>query len=313
MSTSDKTRGFRPGTLILPGILILIGVLFLLANFDLLEPGWWFNLFRLWPLLLVLAGIAIIAGRVTGGWAVLLVTVVVVILVLAGLYAALASSLPDGAIRGEAITESWDAPLGTTEEAEVILRLGAGTLDLGALPAESASLVEASFSSGGGRSTPRRSVERRNSRAVISVTSSTNDRIFFPFENAVEEWDIRLNPGVSLTVRLQGGASRSRMDLSALRVQDLEVDVGASEASIRFPEGAGTTQARIRGGAARLTLEIPPGVAARIDTRLGASSTNIDASRFPKVGDVYISPDYDTATNKVDLRIDSGASSITVR
>ena len=66
-------------------------------------------------------------------------------------------------------------------------------------------------------------------------------------------------------------------------------------------------------GAADVSVAVPEGVAARIATRAGASSLDIDTSRFPKSGDEYVSPDFQDAANRLDIEFRVGAASVTVR
>jgi hypothetical protein len=68
----------------------------------------------------------------------------------------------------------------------------------------------------------------------------------------------------------------------------------------------------VSSGAASVNIRIPQGVAARIRWRGGLSSINVDPSRFPRFGDTYQSPDYDSAANKVDLDVEMGVGSVTV-
>ena len=52
------------GTQFLKGLaIILIGVILLLNNLNILEWSVWYNIFRLWPLLLVSLGISLIFRR----------------------------------------------------------------------------------------------------------------------------------------------------------------------------------------------------------------------------------------------------------
>jgi hypothetical protein len=53
-------------------------------------------------------------------------------------------------------------------------------------------------------------------------------------------------------------------------------------------------------------------VGGRFWIRRGLSGITVDTSRFPRLGDVYQSPDFETAVNKVDAVIDSGVGSIEV-
>ena len=70
----------------------------------------------------------------------------------------------------------------------------------------------------------------------------------------------------------------------------------------------GQTRARIEGGAAAITLVVPPNVAARIMVDDGPNALQIDEARFPRHGREYRSPNFDAATDRVTLRLDVGAS-----
>ena len=45
---------------------------------------------------------------------------------------------------------------------------------------------------------------------------------------------------------------------------------------------------------------------------MAIGSNQIDETRFPRVGDVYQSADYDTATDRIDLDVQGGAGSLRV-
>ena len=70
---------------------------------------------------------------------------------------------------------------------------------------------------------------------------------------------------------------------------------------------------RAEAGAASLTFLVPTGVAARIGTKMGLGSIQVDESRFPRMGDGYQSTDYATAENRVDLDIQGGVGSVRIR
>src|SRR4030081_150733 len=59
------TQRRRRGGVVGPLILIFLGGVFLLQNTGYLPPNFWFNLWRLWPVILVLVGIELLlANRV---------------------------------------------------------------------------------------------------------------------------------------------------------------------------------------------------------------------------------------------------------
>ena len=80
-----------------------------------------------------------------------------------------------------------------------------------------------------------------------------------------------------------------------------------------LPANAGLCTTKIESGAASVVIQVPAGVAGKIYVQSGLSGINIDTSRFMHSGSYYESPDYASATNKVDIRIETGVGSVSVR
>jgi hypothetical protein len=128
------------------------------------------------------------------------------------------------------------------------------------------------------------------------------------------EWSVQLNEQVPLTLKIEGGASDNRLDLSALQVRELQIETGASATKLTLPSNAGQTRGAISCGAGGVEVRVPAGVAARIEAHSGLAEVKVDRSRFPRVGSgLYESPDYETAANKVDLRVEAYLGSLEVR
>jgi hypothetical protein len=90
------------------------------------------------------------------------------------------------------------------------------------------------------------------------------------------------------------------------------VETGASQTNITLP-AHGRLRADFELGAASLRLNVPEGVSARIRVSQGVSDVKIDQARFPRSGDVYQSPDFDSAANAVEMKIEAGAAEIRVQ
>ena len=103
------------------------------------------------------------------------------------------------------------------------------------------------------------------------------------------------------------------LHLRELRVTNLDMGIGAAELVMTMPARAGHVEVEISGGAADIERVVPDGVAARIRARSGFSGLEIDGSRFPRSGAVYESADFASARNRVDVELDVGAASVTVR
>jgi len=60
-------------------------------------------------------------------------------------------------------------------------------------------------------------------------------------------------------------------------------------------------------------ITIPEGVAARVKVQADLTPVKVNERRFPRKGDFYVSSDFDTAENRVELEIDADLSTIEVK
>jgi hypothetical protein len=127
------------------------------------------------------------------------------------------------------------------------------------------------------------------------------------------DWDVSLNRDIPLSLKIDSGASATVLDLTDLKVVDVDIDTGASSTDISLPASAGNTRVDIDSGAASVKVKVPAGVAARIRIKSGMSGIHVDTNRFTHIdGGVYQSNDYATAANRADISIDSGVGSIDI-
>jgi hypothetical protein len=287
-----------------PILLITVGLLFLLSNAGALEVNFW-ELWRLWPVLLVLAGLEIILGRRSflGNLTVLIITLAVVAGVVIFLIAApdvLAPSVSGDVAR---IAE----PLGGVEQASLKVDFAAGRLDIDRL-SDSLSLIEGDLGLATKRE-PTWEIDREGSRADMTLEYKSG------FQNwnwgGGDEWNLHLSPEVSFSLDVDVGAGGATIDLTDLDIQELKIDAGAGQTNIVFP-GEGDFSARVSGGVGKLVLEIPEGLAARVQVDRGLGALDI-SRRFEEKEDVYLTDDWGTNKNRVDLKIDIGVGLVTVR
>jgi hypothetical protein len=208
--------------------------------------------------------------------------------------------------------EDADVSLDGAAEAAVTVRHGAGRLTIGAGAAEG-KLLSGRF--GGGLETTR-SVQGGRLRVEMRV----KDRdpwhyIFGPWGRGwggMLDWDFTLNPSIPLSLRLETGASESRLSLGELQVKELVLKTGASSTTVELPSAAGLTRVSVESGAAAVRLRVPAGVAASISVRSALAGVNVDAKRFPRSAGGWASPDYDKAANKVEISVETGVGSIDI-
>lgn len=254
-------------------ILLLVGLLLLLSNLGIIAVDIWS---AIWAVLLIVIGLGILWSVVSGSEA-----------------------------RGEEVV----IPLEGASRARIRVTHGAGRLRIGA-GAEPERLMEGTFSGGIDIHT-----QRRGNEVDVEMSPPGLLAMVAPWSWGREGlgWTLKLGGGVPLSLAVETGASDTRLDLSELHVTSLQLEAGASSVNVTLPAHAGHTQARIEAGAASVSVQIPSEVAARIRMKGGLASIEVDRSRFPRDGDVYQSPDYQTAQNKVELEVEAGVGSLRVQ
>lgn len=318
---SEPGRSPRRGFSVLgPAILIALGIVFLLNTLDIVPWGVWATLWRFWPVILILFGIQVILGRAGASWSISLLLAVAAVVLVVGVVVAASqggwiSGIPidSGANREQADQAQpgeVSRDLGNIQEARTNIEFGAGKLVLDSLPAASSKLVVVDYSVGAVGRAPRLTLSESGRQGNLRITGGENFR--FGRRAEPDQWMVHLNPAIPLDLTVRMGAADGSLDLRALRVRTLNLDVGASSAVVGFPAAAGSTRAFINAGAATLTLDIPPEVGARVVSDSGLASISA-SSRFSQAGGVYTSDGYQTATNRVEIELKAGISTVNIK
>lgn len=288
-----------------PLILITIGALFLLANFGYISSTFWLTLIQLWPLLLIFAGVEILLSR--SGWGQLL-TLLVGLLAMGGiLWLALnPTTLNFGAgMQTVTVNKTRD---GVTS-GELVLNPAVGEVTVKSLDNASPNWVQGALAHPGSTEIQEQ-YNVSNGNAQLNLNSS-GTAVFMG--NATSQWNLLLAPHVPTRVNIDTGVGGSRLDLNALNVTTLQLHTGIGGADVVLPAHAGTVTAKLDSGIGTLNVLIPQGVPARIRSHTGIGGANINQTRFPRVGDdLYESPGYASATDKIDLDVNAGIGGITI-
>jgi hypothetical protein len=311
---TDPPRRRRRGGVVWPLILIFIGGVFLLENTGYLPPNFWVNLWRLWPVVLVLIGVELLLAHRVPWLALVGLAATVLIVGAVGV-----NMGTPGPTEPQGVSSTTQTNLDGATQAAVTVRFGAGSLNLGPILQPQPNQLASMTYQGPPQLAPqpKYSVSSSGVGQLEYQSGSRGDPGFMPFADGrsdAVQVDLTLSPNVPITsLNVQTGATQAHLDLSNLQVGALDMSIGAATAWLRFPQAAGLTTAHISGGASTLSIEIPQGVAAQIQLRGGLSTVNVDQSRFPQVSDnLYRSPDYDTTTNRVDLSIETGVTTIQI-
>lgn len=253
--------------------IVLLGALLLTTNLGFLHINAWSLFF---PMLIVLLGVWFLLGPAMG--------------------------------RKSLDTVQTSIPLEATAEAAIAFHHGAGRLEVNG-SARTGELINGWFTGGV-------SSEIHRNGSFTDLKLQTPADVSFegpwPVGNRGFEWIVGLSPEIPMKLEFKTGASESILDLSQLKVKEVTVETGASSTEITLPAAAGLTRAEVKSGVASVKIHIPAGVAASITVKSGLSGINVDTARFMKVGEGYVSSDYGTAANKVDLFVESGVGSVDI-
>jgi len=253
----------------------------------------WGAILIILAVLLLLRQMGVIAGDIFGYFFPLLV-------IAFGIWLIIGFFVRNQPVEGEKVS----IPLEGAVSAYIKLDHGAGKLSLHS-GAGSGEVVNGTFTNG---LSYKSHVE--GGRMEVKLRTSQQPWAWWPGESL--DWDVRLNRDIPLSLKIDSGASTSILDLSELKVTDLDIDTGASTTDLTLPANAGYTHVDIDTGASSLKISIPAGVAASIRVKSGISSVNINP-RFPRIdGGSYQSPDYISAANRVEMTIDTGVGSVEV-
>jgi hypothetical protein len=194
------------------------------------------------------------------------------------------------------------------KDAEIILENGAGDVDIHML-SSSNDLIAGRVASGRGRDTFEEfSVQAGKASYRLRETGSY---VFLGGRVSEPTWDLGLTPEIPLDIRFSQGAGNSNLDLSGLQVRALKVNQGVGKTTITLP-AVGQFDARIDGAIGQVVIIIPKGMALRVQSNLALANLVVP-NGYQKKDNVYTSPGYETAENRVNLEIGMAIGNVTIR
>lgn len=319
---------------VFPLLLIVVGAVWLLQSIGVLSPDSWWQLTRLWPVILIAIGLQIVFGASRAGR--VMVVAVTLGLVVGGLFmlngGMFAGGDADGGAGAGADTgadsrgdedgggdsresaEAIDVPLDGAESGEIRLGPGIARLDVRAGQAGDA-LVAGNISHPRRYDPPTLRVDTDADEHMTVRIEEHGSRSFsfwpFGFEGDFR-WDLQLSPDVPIALDVDAGVGEIKLDLRGLMLSGLDLDVGVGSVTVHLPD-SGNYEVDIDGGVGSIVLIIPEGVEASVDADIGIGGVSVPDG-FSAFGDERWETDgFDEASERVDIRIDGGVGNITVR
>jgi hypothetical protein len=279
--------------------LIGIGVLMLLVNAGWIRGFDVVALLNLWPVALVAVG----ADLLTKGRYRLPIVAGAVVL---GAVLQFGGGLGSG---GVGATVPVDHGLDGARAAEVVLRLGVGTVEVHA-DAAAGRLIAGTVVTARGEQLDQAAGRRGDvARVELVVRQQSGTSIS---SNARRAWDLGLTREVPVDLRVDAGVGDVGFDLRDATLSRLDLNGGVGEIEVVLPERGGYV-GNLDLGVGEAKVTIPRGVEARMTVTVGLGGADVEGD-WLRDGRTYTTPGYDQAApaDRVDLTISGGIGGVDV-
>jgi hypothetical protein len=147
-----------------------------------------------------------------------------------------------------------------------------------------------------------------DSLATVNVKHKKNYRHKGKLNNSV--W-LALNPEPVWDLNIDVGAAGLKIDVTSFKVERIDIDGGASEIDLKLGEKSRLTKVNIDAGASAINIEVPYETACELRTSTVLSSRDIDG--FNKISNgLYQTPNFSDSANQIFIEIDAAVSSLKV-
>ncbi len=240
---------------------------------------------------------------------------------------------------GKVLTQNISVPLTEATTAIVDVNTRTGNLTIDELSGRQQMLATGTLEYMQGQEPPSPCLSMSGGQANLALKAEGGRRSSFrlPWSacNAETDWQIHVNPAVSSEIIAHSGGGNLKLDLGSLAVTRVLADSGGGNMDVVLPSvaadlkvvvstGGGNVAVEVgnsttgcsavdaKSGAGNVTVRVPSGLAARIQATSGMGKVVVDA-RFGQLNrNVFQSPDYDSAANKVEITLHSGAGNVIV-
>ncbi len=269
------TRPYR--SFFWPILILGIGVVWLLANLGYIAPISWMALLRLWPVLLIVAGLDLLFGRISpiiGGLIGLLAVAFIAYVLLAAPALGLSNAPAFNSGSTQLVTDHFVEPIGNASSASVYLDLGSVSSSVFALDSTSSDLFDATIDHYG---QVRFSATGDTNKTLRLTREASTFSFFDPFGPQPRSWSIGLSQKVPLDMMVDSGSGSVRLDLAQLQLTRLNVDSGSGSLNLSLADTQQPYRANLNSASGSLSVSAPctTGIELHLDGGSGSQSINV--------------------------------------
>jgi hypothetical protein len=261
--------------------------------------GIW-DVLRLWPVLLIAAGLEILIGQRSALGSAIAATLVLGVIV-AGIW--LVSTGP-----GPGDLTSIAYPMDGTDAAYVRLAPAVASLKVRGVT-DTDQLIEGSLDIHRSEQLETQFVEGTNAKIILE-TEETNP-LGYAGAQGTHVWDVNVHGDVALDLETNIAIGQIDLDLARTSTEDVDVDFGIAQVEIALPPG-NSVDGLVDGGIGTVVIHVPENVGLQLTADTGLVGRNVP-SAYARNDNVFTSPNYETAETRIELTISLGIGTLTVR
>lgn len=286
--------------------LILIGVVFLANNLGGLSWWVWYDLLRLWPVLLIVIGLEIIVKRSKMQMLGYLSSVIILATFAYVIYDNRGGDDDGYGVYPSSRSEATVNYSGETS-AEVKVKFADGRLYFNAGDNELFRAVAENSQRG---VSVKGDCAGSSCKIDVSASGKRRDRIvrFGSYDN---HWKCFTRPEVAGSYKLEIDNTDLRFFAQQLKVDKLVIDADRSDLVLRFGKSQTRTDIEVLGGNSDLDVYFPDSTGIRIEGT-APSQVDIDALKLTDRGGYYANSFYDMATTVFSLKTDLSRGKVRV-
>lgn len=301
---NGESRRSKTGFGFSPILLIILGIVFLLNNFGLLPWEIWQNIWKFWPVLLILFAVEVLLGRSSSLKTILFLVVLIFLLPIV----LILNPLTGNPLATQSLV--YEKPLGNLTKTEIQLNLPSNNLELVSLEQDSDKALVSTVKYS--KLLPETEIleERRFGEAKYNFNQPQR---YFPFsDNLGNSVKLKLSRLIPHSLYLKSTTGVFDINLESLNIPLLEIDSGASQIEIRYAKNT-INKTFIKATAAKITLKLPTELSVELKIDSAIKEVKINESRFRKKENSYISLNSNPSNGKVQIEVSGSASSVEIK
>lgn len=301
-------------------VLVVVGAVLLMNTSGYLPWSVWNSAMSFWPVLVIGLGLQLVFSRRNVPW---FAVAVIVMLILGAMFPNQGWRGPfrrSNGIKWELHLpgkpmehkEEYSVPLGP-KVSRLKMELGAPSLELEARGDSGLNnlapplLMTASLS--WDMNEPSKSWEDVDDEARVTIKAPDRDGA----DRGRQEWDLRLNSSITTSIKMTGGVANVTFDCDSVDLGDLVIAAGTVDLDLKLGLSGKDTKVTVSGGAASIDVTVPRAAGLRVSISSPFTiAHDLDAEGMTRSGNVWVTPDYENASTKIDLVVSCGAGKVKV-